>query len=151
MQIDMLDTKGLVVRSQGSSQNIIQGQLTRSISVLSAEVTLSNGTETDTTINIPDGALCLGFKIERLVDGAANVNITKLGTNAAGVNADAKDEALGAFTLANDENATTTVVKACPSASRNAPIGAIDLHVTHGAINNNGAKIRVSVMIEQFS
>ena len=147
MQIEMTDTKGLVVKKDGDSQILTQGQITRTIKVLSATVTLADGTETDTTIDIPEGALCLGFKIERLVDGATNVDITSIGTN----NAGGTPDAVGAFTLANEANATSVIAKACPAASRDTPVGAINLFVTHGDVNAGGAQIRVSVMIEQFS
>ena len=147
MQIEMTDTKGLVVKKDGSGQVLTQGQLTRTLSVLSATVTLADGTETDTTIDIPAGVLCLGFKVERLVDGATDVNITSLGTNNAGGAA----TAVGSFTLANDADAISAVAGACPSASRDAAIGAINLFVTHQDVNAGGATVRVSVLIETIS
>lgn len=145
----MTDTKGLVVKEDGTGQVLTQGQLTRTIKVLSATLTLADGTENDTTINIPAGALCLGYKVEVLTAGATDVDITSLGA-AEAVNGGA-DVAIvsDAFVLPNE--AVGSVAKACKATARDVPVGALDLFVTHGDVNAGGAKIRVSVMIEQFS
>ena len=149
MQIEMTDTKGLVVKKDGSGQVLTQGQLTRTLSVLSATLTLADGEENDTGINIPAGVLCLGFKVEVLTAGATDVDITSLGA-AAAVNGGA-DVAIvsGAFTLPNE--AVGSVAGACATGARDAAVGALNLFVTHGDVNAGGATIRVSVLIETIS
>ena len=145
MQIEMTDTKGLVVKKDGSGQVLTQGQLTRTLSVLSATLTLADGTENDTTINIPAGSLCLGYKVEVLTAGATAVNITSLGLADGGD----VDIVSGTFALAND--AVGSVAGACQTLARDAAVGAIDLYVQHGDVDAGGATIRVSVLIETIS
>ena len=146
MKIEMSDTKGLVTFKDGDSQLLKQGQLSRTTSVLSATLTLAAGTENDTTINLPAGAICLGYKIEVLTAGATDVNITSLGA----ANGGDVDILSGAIELPNE--AVGSIARPCASTARNTPLAAgLDLFVTHGQVNAGGAQIRVSVMIQQFS
>ena len=146
MQIKMSDTKGLVTSKDGDTQILTQGQITRTASVLSATLTLADGTENDTTINLPAGAICLGYKIEVLTAGATDVDITSLGAAAGGD----VDLLTGAIVLPNET--VGSIARPCAATARNTPLSAnLDLFVTHGDVNAGGAKIRVSVMIEQFS
>lgn len=141
----MTDVKGLVTDGTGTGQVLTQGAITRTISHLTATLTLADGTQNDTTINIPAGALCLGWKVEVLTAGATDVNITSLGAAAGGdINILSGD-----FTLPNE--AVGTAAGACDALVRDAAVGALDLYVHHGDVNAGGAKIRVSVMIEQWS
>ena len=146
MKIEMSDTKGLVTFKDGDSQVLKQGQISKTTSVLSATLTLAAGTENDTTINLPQGSICLGYKIEVLTAGADVVNITSLGE----ANGGDVDLLTGAIALPNQT--VGSIVRPCASASRNTPLaGDVDLFVTHGQVNAGGAQIRVSVMIEQFA
>lgn len=148
MKIEMSDTKGLVTFKDGDSQVLKQGQLSRTTSVLSATLTLAAGTENDTTINIPAGAICLGYKIEVLTAGATDVDITSLGEAAAG----GGDVDLLSGVIALPNEAVGSIARPCASTARNTPLAAgLDLFVTHGQVNAGGAQIRVSVMIQQFS
>lgn len=148
MKIEMSDTKGLVTFKDGDSQVLKQGQLSKTTSVLSETLTLADGTENDTGINLPAGAICLGYKIEVLTAGATDVNITSLGQAAGGGND--VDLLTGAIVLPNET--VGSIARPCASTARNTPLAAaVDLFVTHGDVNAGGAKIRVSVMIEQFS
>ena len=149
MKIEMSDTKGLVTFKDGDSQVLKQGQISKTTSVLSATLTLAAGTENDTTINLPQGSVCLGYKIEVLTAGADVVNITSLG-EANGGGAGDVDLLTGVIALPNQT--VGSIARPCASASRNTPLaGDVDLFVTHGQVNAGGAQIRVSVMIEQFS
>ena len=146
MKIEMSDSKGLVTFKDGNSQVLKQGQLSKTTSVLSATLTLDDGTENDTTIDIPAGSICLGYKIEVLTAGAEDVDITSLGE----ANGGDVDLLTGAIVLPNES--VGSIARPCASTARNTPLAAnLNLFVTHGDVNAGGATIRVSVMIEQYS
>ena len=148
-KIRHMDTKGLVQES-GASVTFEQGQITRTLSHVAAELTLTadGATQvTDTATNVlPAGCLVLGFKVEVIEAGSAASAISEIGHNGDG-------DAFIADAGLNNNDATGS--KAAHALTKSTVLASAQkIRVKHAAIANgagNAGKVRVTVLIEQFS
>lgn len=147
-KIRHMETKGLV-QEGGSSVTFEQGQITRTLSHVAAELTLTaDGVTqvTDTATNVlPEGCLVLGFKVEVIEAGSAASAISAIGHNS---DPDAFIANAGLNNNATGSKAAHALTKATVLSA------AQKIRVTHAAIAagaGNAGKVRVTVLIEQFS
>lgn len=147
-KIRHIDTKGLVQES-GASVTFEQGQITRTLSHVAAELTLTadgNTTTTDTATSVlPLGSRVLGFKVEVIEAGAAASAISAVGHNG-------DPDAFIADAALNNNTLGTKVAHAATESTVLA--AAQKIRVTHASIADaagNAGKVRVTVLVEQFS
>ena len=139
--------RGLIQES-GSGVTFEQGQLTRTLSILTATVDTANGdTSTNLGITPTAGMRCLGYKIEILdATSAPAGNITSLG------DAGDADRYSGSITLAA-ATVGGSKVAAAASAARDADLPATEIAIAHADPGGAGktSKVRVTLLMESFS